>query len=156
MGGSEGNILINIILSIYMTPFHSFSVMQLNQLNTQSSTSSHAFGSQVFEPQTSDWSIRIDGGGGECVSCLISSLATTLFQEWSAEGYQLWMVKRQPDHDPGGNGTFDCVIQLEFVKSALTVNPCMVCMFRICQECADCKPLNGIYVHHFRLLFSEC
>ncbi|PNF21795.1 Guanine nucleotide exchange factor subunit Rich [Cryptotermes secundus] len=45
--------------------------------------------------------------------------------EWSAEGYQLWMVKRQPDHDPGGNSSLDCVIQLEFVKSALTVNPCM-------------------------------
>lgn len=49
-----------------------------------------------------------------------------VFQEWSAEGYQLWMVKRQPDHDPGGNSSVDCVIQLDFVKSALTVNPCMV------------------------------
>ena len=48
------------------------------------------------------------------------------FQEWSAEGYQLWMVKREPDHDPGGNRSLDCVIQLDFVKSALTVNPCMV------------------------------
>ncbi|XP_069682235.1 guanine nucleotide exchange factor subunit Rich isoform X2 [Periplaneta americana] len=45
--------------------------------------------------------------------------------EWSAEGYQLWMVKRQPDHDPGGPGSVDSVIQLDFVKSALTVNPCM-------------------------------
>ncbi|XP_046662449.1 guanine nucleotide exchange factor subunit Rich isoform X3 [Homalodisca vitripennis] len=47
--------------------------------------------------------------------------------EWSSEGYQLWMVKR---HDPGGNNngepeTVDTVIQLGFVKSALTVNPCM-------------------------------
>lgn len=49
--------------------------------------------------------------------------------EWSSEGYQLWMVKR---HDPGGNdntnGEYeieDSVIQWGFVKSALTVNPCM-------------------------------
>ncbi|KAJ9595098.1 hypothetical protein L9F63_013624, partial [Diploptera punctata] len=45
--------------------------------------------------------------------------------EWSAEGYQLWMVKREPDHDPGGNRSSDCVVLLDFVKSALTVNPCM-------------------------------
>nr|CAD7459159.1 unnamed protein product [Timema tahoe] len=47
--------------------------------------------------------------------------------EWSAEGYQLWMVRRQPDHDPGGESgsTIDTVVQLDFVKSALTVNPCM-------------------------------
>nr|CAD7448327.1 unnamed protein product [Timema bartmani] len=46
--------------------------------------------------------------------------------EWSAEGYQLWMVRRQPDHDPGGESgsTIDTVVQLDFVKSALTVNPC--------------------------------
>uniref|UniRef100_A0A1B6BZX3 Uncharacterized protein n=1 Tax=Clastoptera arizonana TaxID=38151 RepID=A0A1B6BZX3_9HEMI len=50
--------------------------------------------------------------------------------EWSCEGYQLWMVKR---HDPGGNNNSllasqsqDCVIQIGFVKSALTVNPCML------------------------------
>lgn len=61
----------------------------------------------------------------------------SVFQEWSAEGYQLWMVKRQPDHDPGGNGSLDCVIQLEFVKSALTVNPCMVCMY-ICHISGYC------------------
>ncbi|XP_054278779.1 guanine nucleotide exchange factor subunit Rich isoform X2 [Macrosteles quadrilineatus] len=64
--------------------------------------------------------------------------------EWSLEGYQLWMVKR---HDPGGNNNNnsenntnnnsesandntettprDTIIQLGFVKSALTVNPCM-------------------------------
>jgi len=43
------------------------------------------------------------------------------------------MVKRQPDHDPGGNSSLDCVIQLEFVKSALTVNPCMVCIHFLLQ-----------------------
>ncbi|XP_018917373.1 guanine nucleotide exchange factor subunit Rich isoform X2 [Bemisia tabaci] len=43
--------------------------------------------------------------------------------EWSAEGYQLWMVKRQ---DPDGwNEKSDSVILMGFVKSALTVNPCM-------------------------------
>jgi len=56
-----------------------------------------------------------------------------IFQEWSAEGYQLWMVKRQPDHDPGGSSSLDCVIQLDFVKSALTVNPCMVCSHTLLQ-----------------------
>ncbi|XP_067001739.2 guanine nucleotide exchange factor subunit Rich [Anabrus simplex] len=48
--------------------------------------------------------------------------------EWSAEGYQLWMVNRQLDHDPGGSVDSELkhtVIQLDFVKSALTVNPCM-------------------------------
>jgi hypothetical protein len=80
----------------------------------------------VFEPHISDWSIKIAGGREESVLCMMSSLA--FLQEWSAEGYQLWMVKRQPDHDPGGNDSLDIVIQLEFVKSALTVNPCMVCM----------------------------
>ncbi|XP_014243624.1 guanine nucleotide exchange factor subunit Rich [Cimex lectularius] len=42
--------------------------------------------------------------------------------EWSAEGYQLWMAKKTSVAD---NEFEDSVIQLNFVKSALTVNPCM-------------------------------
>ncbi|XP_059059066.1 guanine nucleotide exchange factor subunit Rich [Achroia grisella] len=43
---------------------------------------------------------------------LVSSL------EWATEGYQLWMVK--VEGDTGSN-----IIQLDFVKSPLSVNPCM-------------------------------
>ncbi|GLH13764.1 Guanine nucleotide exchange factor subunit Rich [Gryllus bimaculatus] len=49
--------------------------------------------------------------------------------EWSAEGYQLWMVNHQPsksdDENLSTEAGEDSVIQLDFVKSALTVNPCM-------------------------------
>lgn len=38
--------------------------------------------------------------------------------DWSAEGYQLWMVRRIEEET--------ALIQLDFVKSALSVNPCMV------------------------------
>ena len=69
-------------------------------------------------------------------------------QEWSSEGYQLWMVKR---HDPGGNGNMngeceieDSVIQWGFVKSALTVNPCMV---------SSCWKTN--YVHFTVVLITK-
>ncbi|XP_052755748.1 guanine nucleotide exchange factor subunit Rich [Galleria mellonella] len=38
--------------------------------------------------------------------------------EWATEGYQLWMVKVEGD-------TSSNIIQLDFVKSPLSVNPCM-------------------------------
>ncbi|KAH9633226.1 hypothetical protein HF086_017781 [Spodoptera exigua] len=38
--------------------------------------------------------------------------------EWATEGYQLWMVKVEGD-------TSTNIIQLDFVKSPLSVNPCM-------------------------------
>ncbi|GBP13948.1 Guanine nucleotide exchange factor subunit Rich [Eumeta japonica] len=38
--------------------------------------------------------------------------------EWSTEGYQLWMVKLEGE-------TVTSLIQLDFIKSPLTVNPCM-------------------------------
>ncbi|XP_049876567.1 guanine nucleotide exchange factor subunit Rich isoform X2 [Pectinophora gossypiella] len=38
--------------------------------------------------------------------------------EWATEGYQLWMVKVESD-------TSSNIIQLDFVKSPLSVNPCM-------------------------------
>lgn len=42
-----------------------------------------------------------------------------LAQEWATEGYQLWMVKVEGDSSTN-------LIQLDFVKSPLSVNPCMV------------------------------
>ena len=43
--------------------------------------------------------------------------------EWGSEGYQLWMLNGSRP----GEAVFDNrVIQMAFVKSALSVNPCMV------------------------------
>ncbi|RZF41581.1 hypothetical protein LSTR_LSTR000295 [Laodelphax striatellus] len=72
---------------------------------------------------------------------------TVRAMEWSSEGYQLWMVKKSGCgdnyvHNSNANNNYsnsqsnsnsnfnrnsneDSVIQLGFVKSALTVNPCM-------------------------------
>ena len=66
-------------------------------------------------------------------------------QEWALEGYQLWIVcdkgdqsladgmenshDTQEDHmDNGHSSESTRVMQLQFVKSALTVNPCSVCI----------------------------
>ncbi|XP_072747704.1 guanine nucleotide exchange factor subunit Rich isoform X1 [Anoplolepis gracilipes] len=51
--------------------------------------------------------------------------------EWSAEGYQLWMLRESPGPsvtEENGNETFSLsrsLIQLDFAKSPLTINPCM-------------------------------
>ncbi|XP_015171463.1 PREDICTED: guanine nucleotide exchange factor subunit Rich isoform X2 [Polistes dominula] len=51
--------------------------------------------------------------------------------EWSAEGYQLWMLRESPGpllmEENGNEPTHSrrSLIQLDFVKSPLTVNPCM-------------------------------
>ncbi|XP_035741120.1 guanine nucleotide exchange factor subunit Rich-like [Vespa mandarinia] len=51
--------------------------------------------------------------------------------EWSAEGYQLWMLRESPGPllmEENGNEpthSWRSLIQLDFVKSPLTVNPCM-------------------------------
>ncbi|XP_031831561.1 guanine nucleotide exchange factor subunit Rich [Nomia melanderi] len=51
--------------------------------------------------------------------------------EWSAEGYQLWMLRESPGPsltEENGNETVNLrrsLIQLDFVKSPLTINPCM-------------------------------
>ena len=43
--------------------------------------------------------------------------------EWGAEGYQLWVLNR----GRGGQKAWENkVMQMAFVKSALSVNPCMV------------------------------
>jgi len=51
--------------------------------------------------------------------------------DWSAEGYQLWMVQKghnivDNENNSINNVQDDKILQLDFVKSALTVNPCMV------------------------------
>ena len=48
--------------------------------------------------------------------------------EWSAEGYQLWMLKDSylsTKEDTNNKSQVRSVVQWEFVKSPLTVNPCM-------------------------------
>lgn len=49
--------------------------------------------------------------------------------EWSAEGYQLWMLRESPGpsltEENDGAGLKRSLVQLDFVKSPLTVNPCM-------------------------------
>ncbi|KAG5322043.1 RIC1 factor, partial [Acromyrmex heyeri] len=51
--------------------------------------------------------------------------------EWSAEGYQLWMLRESPGSlmtNENGNKTTNLsrsLIQLDFAKSPLTINPCM-------------------------------
>lgn len=40
-------------------------------------------------------------------------------QEWATEGYQLWMVKVEGE-------SCSNLIQMDFIKSPLSVNPCMV------------------------------
>lgn len=54
----------------------------------------------------------------------LSNPLTIHAMEWSAEGYQLWMVKCNPVIN-GCKKQSDSLIQLSFVKSALTVNPCV-------------------------------
>ncbi|XP_068967131.1 guanine nucleotide exchange factor subunit Rich [Bombus flavifrons] len=51
--------------------------------------------------------------------------------EWSAEGYQLWMLRESPtpslvEENGIEEANLKCsLIQLDFVKSPLTINPCM-------------------------------
>lgn len=56
------------------------------------------------------------------------------WQEWGLEGYQLWIVCQEEQGVNGfaeteqDNHSITNVMQLQFVKSALTVNPCVVCI----------------------------
>ncbi|KAI8037809.1 hypothetical protein M5D96_009310 [Drosophila gunungcola] len=60
--------------------------------------------------------------------------------EWSTEGYQLFMLTQQPpeqqEKDKGN------VLQLQFVKSALSMNPCMTTNPHILLQGDDCLYLN--------------
>lgn len=46
--------------------------------------------------------------------------------DWSTEGYQLWMINRAPK-----DKNEDLVLQMSFLKSALSVNPTMVGILKI-------------------------
>jgi len=56
--------------------------------------------------------------------------------EWSTEGYQLFMLKLHPEKDKSN------VLQLQFVKSALSMNPCMTTSPHILLQGDDCLYLN--------------
>nr|XP_049701348.1 guanine nucleotide exchange factor subunit Rich [Helicoverpa armigera] len=58
------------------------------------------------------WDYGLNQDLGKSNPLVVSSL------EWATEGYQLWMVKVESD-------TSTNIIQLDFVKSPLSVNPCM-------------------------------
>ncbi|XP_060654520.1 guanine nucleotide exchange factor subunit Rich [Drosophila nasuta] len=53
--------------------------------------------------------------------------------EWSTEGYQLFMTSRQGDNN---------VLQLQFVKSALSMNPCQSTHSHILLQGDDCLYIN--------------
>ncbi|XP_071485057.1 guanine nucleotide exchange factor subunit RIC1-like [Diadema antillarum] len=67
-------------------------------------------------------------GGDFCPDPSRSSLLQIQSMEWGPEGYNLWATKKPspnsglPDNSPDSTGN---LIQLSFVKSALTMNPCM-------------------------------
>lgn len=50
------------------------------------------------------------------------------YQEWSIEGYQLWMINKTSSAESASFAQ-ESILQYEFLKSALTVNPCMVTIF---------------------------
>lgn len=65
------------------------------------------------------------------------------WQEWGLEGYQLWIVCQEEQSVNGfaeteeDNHSITNVMQLQFVKSALTVNPCVVCISLYCSSYND-------------------
>jgi len=77
------------------------------------------------------------------VGCRTSECRIVVMQDWGSEGYQLWMVS---DHQPAESSSSavlngeaadssacqcntTCLLQLQFVRSVLSVNPCMVSYF---------------------------
>lgn len=85
-----------------------------------------------------------------------------IFQEWSAEGYQLWMLRESPSPALEQNGNNEIsntrtLIQMDFVKSPLTVNPCMVrfllkfCFFR---KILFYSKKNSLYF--IKIIFVNC
>ncbi|XP_039489642.2 guanine nucleotide exchange factor subunit Rich [Drosophila santomea] len=56
--------------------------------------------------------------------------------EWSTEGYQLFMLKQEPETDKSN------VLQMQFVKSVLSMNPCMTTSPHILLQGDDCLYLN--------------
>ena len=50
-------------------------------------------------------------------------------QEWGCEGYHLWMVSDKPKDAPSiseNQHSLPRLLQLQFVKAAVSVNPCVV------------------------------
>ncbi|XP_060564510.1 guanine nucleotide exchange factor subunit RIC1-like isoform X1 [Ruditapes philippinarum] len=78
---------------------------------------------------------RFDKQISECNDCSFTKDYLRLFppsvksMEWGLEGYQLWMIGSQCNEgdENGQYATVDHtdIIQLQFAKSSLTVNPCM-------------------------------
>uniref|UniRef100_A0A1I8PS17 Protein RIC1 homolog n=1 Tax=Stomoxys calcitrans TaxID=35570 RepID=A0A1I8PS17_STOCA len=63
--------------------------------------------------------------------------------EWSTEGYQLFLTCKQKKTDEkSSDETFSNVFQLSFVKSALTMNPCMTAHPHILLQGDDTLYLN--------------
>ncbi|XP_037719251.1 guanine nucleotide exchange factor subunit Rich [Drosophila subpulchrella] len=60
--------------------------------------------------------------------------------EWSTEGYQLFMLTQQPPEREENDKSN--VLQLQFVKSALSMNPCMTTNPHILLQGDDCLYLN--------------
>jgi len=79
------------------------------------------------------------------VCCWKWEYEDVLMQDWGSEGYQLWMVSDHQPSDASSSSTAvlngepsdtsasaacqcgsTCLLQLQFVRSVLSVNPCMV------------------------------
>ncbi|XP_053322022.1 guanine nucleotide exchange factor subunit RIC1 isoform X2 [Spea bombifrons] len=81
------------------------------------------FGAHLICTLGGDFAYRADGTKKETLK--ISSMS------WGTEGYHLWAIATDSSH-AGGHGTNDKavpqqagILQFQFIKSALTVNPCM-------------------------------
>ena len=57
-----------------------------------------------------------------------------LFQEWGCEGYHLWMVSDKPKEALASSEhqhMLPRLLQLQFVKAAVSVNPCVVSLANV-------------------------
>lgn len=56
-------------------------------------------------------------------------------QTWGSEGYHLWVIdgnsssNMKPERNANNEAQQFGILQFQFIKSALTVNPCMVSFF---------------------------
>ncbi|KAG1667219.1 RAB6A-GEF complex partner protein 1 [Nymphon striatum] len=64
--------------------------------------------------------------------------------EWALEGYCLWMVANYPNNeDICDKNRYQNIVQLQFIKSALTVNPCMSAQSRVFLQGDDRVYINA-------------
>ncbi|XP_038625417.1 guanine nucleotide exchange factor subunit RIC1 isoform X2 [Tachyglossus aculeatus] len=81
------------------------------------------FGAQLICTLGGDFAYRSDGTKKE--SLKVSSMS------WGAEGYHLWVISGDSPHNVDGESDIQNrtlqpgILQFQFIKSALTVNPCM-------------------------------